>query len=234
MADNSENVLNHISFIMDGNGRWAKKRLMPREFGHKQGAKKFREIVQYCLHDKGIKYVSVYAFSTENWKRPDGEVKGILNLFVEYMNTCIKENDENKTRVRFLGNRSVFSEEIQAKMAETELVTSKYERTMGICINYGGSDEIVDAVNKLISEGKTHITADDITNNIYTGIMPPPDMIVRTGGEYRLSNYFMWQSAYSELFFTKTLWPDLTKKEVDELIEEYKSRQRNFGGVKNA
>ncbi len=219
---------------MDGNGRWAKKRLLPREFGHREGAKKFRDIVEYCLEYKKIKYVSVYAFSTENWKRPEKEVKGILNLFYDYMNTCIKENDKNKMRVRFLGNRSVFSESYQAKMAETEQVTSKYERTLGICINYGGKDEIVDAVNKLIAEGKTTITKEDITNTIYTGVMPPPDMIVRTGGEYRLSNYFMWQSAYSELFFTKTLWPDFSKKEVDELVEEYKGRQRNFGGVKNA
>lgn len=234
MAEKTENTLNHISFIMDGNGRWAKKRLLPRELGHVEGAKKFREIVRYCVEQKEIKYVSCYVFSTENWNRPKREVDGIFKICYDYMNTCIKENEENKLRVRFLGDRSVFSQEFQDKVAETEEVTSKWGRTLGVCINYGGQDEIVNAVNKLIAEGKTHITKEDITNNIYTGIMPPPDMIVRTGGEYRLSNYFMWQSAYSELFFTKTLWPDFSKKEVDELIEQYKTRQRNFGGVKNA
>ena len=190
----------HIAFIMDGNGRWAKKRLMPREKGHVAGAKKFKEIVRY-LSKTDIECVTVYAFSTENWKRPKNEVNAIMSLLRDYIDEAEKEFHKNEVCVRFIGNRD------------------------------GGRAEITDAINALIAEGKTSITEDDITKTIYSGIVPPPDMIVRTGGECRLSNFLLWQSAYAELFFTNTLWPDLSTDEINEMIREFQSRNRRYGGI---
>ncbi len=220
----------HIAFIMDGNGRWAKKRLLPREKGHVEGAKKFKEIVRY-LSTTEIEYVTVYAFSTENWKRPKNEVDAIMRLLREYIDEVEREFHENKVRVLFFGNRTVFDKETKDKMARVEHLTASHKKTVCIALNYGGKGEIVDAVNKLIAEGKTEIAENDITNTIYSGVIPPPDMIVRTGGEYRLSNFLLWQSAYAELFFTNTLWPDLTTDEIDKMIEDFHSRNRRYGGI---
>lgn len=222
------NNVKHIAFIMDGNGRWAKKRLLPREYGHKVGAEKFREIVRHC-GDIGIETVTVYAFSTDNWKRPKKEVDAIISLFSNYINEA-KKSDE-KIRIRFLGNKNVFDEKMRNDMIELEEKTKKYDRNLCIAMNYSGRGEIVDAVNDLIKSGKTSISEDDITNSIYSGKFPPPDMIVRTSGEYRLSNFLLWQSSYSELFFTNTLWPDFSTDEVDEMIKEFSTRKRRFGGV---
>lgn len=220
----------HIAFIMDGNGRWAKKRMLPREQGHIVGAKKFREIVQHCS-DVGVEVVTVYAFSTENWKRPKKEVDALMQLFRDHMRETLQDFEKRNVRVLFIGNRDVFDDEMKKTMDKIEKLTSHRHKTLCIAINYGGKSEIVDAVNKLISKGKTAITEEDITKEIYSGAVPPPDMIVRTGGEMRLSNFLLWQSAYSELFFTDTLWPDLKNEEVDSMIEAYCQRNRRYGGI---
>lgn len=223
-------VPKHIAFIMDGNGRWAKKHFMPREYGHSVGAKKFREIAQYCA-DCGVENVTVYAFSTENWKRPKNEVDAIMRLFKEYIKEAERDFCKSDVRILFIGNRDVFDEELRSEMQRVEELTADRKKTLCIAINYGGRGEIVDAVNGLIASGKTHICEEDITKTIYSGAVPPPDMIVRTGGELRLSNFLMWQSAYAELFFTDTLWPDLTTAEVDRLIETFYQRNRRYGGI---
>ena len=220
----------HIAFIMDGNGRWAKKQMKPREYGHSIGAKKFKEIVQYCANI-GVEYITVYAFSTENWKRPKNEVETIMKLFHEYIREAERDFRKSDVRILFIGNRDVFDNKLREEMSRVEKLTESRKKTLCIAINYGGRGEIVDAVNSLIASGKTSITENDITNTIYSGAVPPPDMIIRTGGEVRLSNFLLWQSAYSELFFTETLWPDLTTEEVDHLIETYYQRNRRYGGV---
>jgi undecaprenyl diphosphate synthase len=223
-------VPKHVAFIMDGNGRWAKKRLLPRERGHAVGAKKFREIVQHCS-DIGVEYVTVYAFSTENWKRPKTEVDAIMQLFRDYIREAIQDFEKQDIRILFIGNRDVFDSELKKEMETAEKLTADRHKTLCIAINYGGRGEIVDAVNKMIANGKTSVTEEDITREIYSGTVPPPDMIIRTGGEIRLSNFLLWQSAYAELFFTETLWPDLKIEEVDSLIETYYQRNRRYGGV---
>ena len=228
MAEKNTMPVRHIAFIMDGNGRWASQRLMPRECGHKYGAKKFEEITRYC-GKIGIDNVTVYAFSTENWKRPEKEVNAIISLFADYIDKI--DSEEEKTRIIFLGEKSAFGETIRAKMEDIESSTANYRRTLCIAMNYGGHAEIVDAVNRLIKSGIKEITEEDITNTVCSGVVPPPDMIVRTGGEFRLSNFLLWQSSYAELFFTNTLWPDFSKEELDKMIEEFGKRKRRFGGV---
>ncbi len=223
-------VPKHIAFIMDGNGRWAKKQMKPREYGHYAGAKKFKEIIQHCANI-GVECVTVYAFSTENWKRPKNEVDAIMKLFRDYIQEAEREFKNSDVRIRFIGNRDVFDPKLKSEMLRVEKLTENRKRTLCIAINYGGRGEIVDAVNELIASGKTSVTEEDITNTVYSGAVPPPDMIVRTGGEIRLSNFLLWQSAYSELFFTDTLWPDLTTEEVDRLIDTYYQRNRRYGGV---
>ena len=177
----------------------------------------------------GVKYLTVYAFSTENWKRPKNEVNSLMQLFEQFADDAIKS--EEPFRVVFIGDRNVMNPELIEKMNNLEKKTENNSKTVCIAINYGGRAEIVNAVNNLLSQGKKTITEDDITSTIYSGKLPPPDMIVRTGGEYRLSNFLMWQSSYSELFFTNTLWPDLTTEEIDEMITEFAGRKRRFGGI---
>ncbi len=228
--EKTRDEIRHIAFIMDGNGRWAKKRHLPREYGHSPGAKKFREIIRHCA-DRGINCVTVYAFSTENWKRPKKEVNTIMKLFRDYIQEAERDFEKNDVRVIFIGNRSVFDERIRSEMEKVENLTASRSKTLCVAINYGGRGEIVDAVNSLIAGGAVSVTEEDITNAIYSGVVPPPDLIVRTGGEMRLSNFLLWQSAYAELFFTDTLWPDFTTTEVDSIIEEFYRRNRRYGGV---
>lgn len=223
--------LRHIAFIMDGNGRWASSRGLPREMGHKSGAEAFRRIVEYCI-DLDIELVTVYAFSTENWKRPQSEVDGIMKLLVDYLNDGLSHPHKKNSRIRFLGDTTRFSPEIQKLMADIAEKSKDYPHGLNIALNYGGRDDIVHAVNTLIKEGKTEVTEEDISSRLYTSGQPDPDLIVRTGGEWRLSNFLTWQSTYSELYFTKTLWPDMTDKDVDEAISFFASRQRRFGAVK--
>jgi undecaprenyl diphosphate synthase len=227
---NASGELCHIAFIMDGNGRWAKKRGMPRTYGHSVGAKVFKKIIEYC-GDCGIKAVTVYAFSTENWKRPKEEVDTILSLFTDYLADAEKSWKEKNIQVHFLGSKDVFPSEVKDRMIKLENDSSDREKILNIAVNYGGRDDIVHAVNELIAEGKTEITENDITSHLYTKASPPPDLIVRTGAEIRLSNFLLWDSAYSELYFTSTLWPDFDEKCVDECVREFYGRKRRYGGV---
>ena len=224
--------LKHIAFIMDGNGRWAKKRGLPRELGHKKGAETFKTIMEYC-GDVGISAVTFYVFSTENWKRPQHEVDALMKLLDEYLDESkdmlLKRNDD--VRFVFIGDKNIFTPKLRQKMEELEALTKDRARIVNLAINYGGRDEIVNAFNTLIAEGKQNITEDDISNSVYTKDSPPLDMIVRTGGDLRISNFLLWQAAYAELYFTDTLWPDFSKKDVDKVIEEFNNRNRRFGGV---
>ena len=222
--------LQHIAFIMDGNGRWAKKRGMPREFGHSYGAATFKKIGRYC-EKIGLKYMTVYAFSTENWKRPQKEVDAIMKLFDDYIEECFSEMEEDNVHFRFIGNLSVFSPELRAKMDKIDRETAHKPFILNIAVNYGGREEIVHACNELIKAGKTEVTEEEIGQNLYTLECPDPDLIVRTGGDLRSSNFLLWQSAYAEYYFTKILWPDLTTKDVDDAIDAFYGRKRRFGGV---
>ncbi len=222
----------HIAFIMDGNGRWAKKRGLPREFGHKKGAEVFEEILSHCGH-LGIEAVTFYVFSTENWKRPEREVNALMKLLYEYLDKCEGKvlRKESDCRFILLGDRSPFTEKLQRKITRVEEISKNNRIRVNLAINYGGRDELVHAFNKLYSEGKTMVTEQDIANAIYTAGSPELDMIVRTGGDLRISNFLLWQTAYAELYFTDTLWPDFTAEDVDKAVEEFKKRQRRFGGV---
>ena len=223
--------LRHLGIIMDGNGRWASKRGLMREAGHKVGAETFKRVVEHCI-DRDIELVTVYAFSTENWKRPESEVEGIIRLLIKYLEESINEKREKNSRIRFIGDRSRFSSEVQELMRVSEEKSAHFSHSLNIALNYGGRADIVQAVNSLIANGKTSITEEDISGALYTKGQPDPDLIIRTGGEFRLSNFLTWQSAYSEFWFTPKLWPDITGDDIDEALEFYSTRHRRFGDVK--
>ena len=225
--------LKHIAFIMDGNGRWAKRRSLPREAGHKVGAATFKKVVKYCS-DIGIDTITVYAFSTENWSRPKREVDALMKLLDVYIKTANDEDEENRVKYIFLGDKDALGDELRAKCIQLEEFTAHYKKTLNVALNYGGRAEIVHAVNEALKSGKTEITEDDIREHLYTSNSPDPDLIIRTAGEVRLSNFLMWQSAYSEFYFTDVLWPDMSPEEVDKAIIDFSNRKRNFGGVDNA
>ena len=218
--------LKHIAFIMDGNGRWASSRGMPREFGHKNGARVFREITEYC-HKIGIKYITVYAFSTENWKRPKREIDAIMKLLDEYLD---RQRPENAS-IRFIGDISVLDEKLFAKIKALESETAGHDCVLNVAMNYGSRAEIVNACNKLIRAGVTEVSEKDVNDALYTGDCPDPDLIVRTGGDLRISNFLLWQAAYSELYFTETLWPDMKAEDVDRAVADFYSRKRRYGGL---
>ena len=218
--------LSHIAFIMDGNGRWAKKRGMPREFGHKKGAQVFRDMCEYC-NKLGIKYMTVYAFSTENWKRPKTEVDAIMRLLEEYLDHELPEG----VKIRVIGDVSALPENLIKKIRDVEERSKNNESVVNIAINYGSRAELTTAFNKLVAEGKTTVTEADINAALYTGDCPDPDLIVRTGGDFRISNFLLWQAAYSELYFTDTLWPDMTPEQVDAAVLDFYSRKRRYGGL---
>jgi len=222
--------LQHIAFIMDGNGRWAERRGMPRRFGHRYGAEAFRRIVRYC-GDIGIKFVTVYAFSTENWSRPDKEVNSIMRLLDNYLDECEKSFNDYDIRMRFIGDLEKLKDSLVEKIHRLEDATKNNTLTLCIALNYGGKNELIHAFNSLVSKGKTEITVSDVESELYTAGIPDPDLIVRTAGEMRLSNFLMWQSAYSEFYFTNTLWPDMTSKDIDEAVREFYNRQRRYGKV---
>ena len=236
MKDNSSQTirvderLRHIAFIMDGNGRWAKKRGLPRNMGHREGVKVFDTLVRYCA-DVGLETVTVYAFSTENWKRPEDEIKGLMNLVNLYLERFIKESSQYNAELHFIGDLSVFSPELQAKIKSAEQTSQGKPCKLNIAFNYGGRNEIVQACNTLIAQGKTHITQEDLSANLYTAHCPDPDLIVRTGGEMRLSNFLLWQAAYAEFYAPDKLWPDMTTADVDEAIRAFYNRSRRFGGI---
>ncbi len=228
-----ENLPEHIAIIMDGNGRWAKKRGLPRTSGHSAGAKTFQNIARYC-NKIGIKYLTVYAFSTENWKRPKDEVDAIMKLLHDYLVDSVNFKDEN-IRVRFLGDLSRLSDELNGLIADAENNSKNATGlNLNVALNYGGRDEIVNAVRKLAAKGAdlTALTEQELSDNLYTSGMPDPDLIIRPSGEYRLSNYLIWQSAYAEYWFTDTLWPDFSEKDIDKAIISFASRDRRYGGTK--
>ena len=223
-------LVKHIAFIMDGNGRWAKKRGMPREYGHKYGAEVFRKIMRYC-GELGINASTFYVFSTENWKRPQKEVDSIMNLLEQYLDECERELKDKNIRFVFLGDKSAFPETLRKKMERIEKTSSNGEYIVNLALNYGGRSELVYAYNKLMSEGKKQVSEQDISDALYTSSSPELDLIVRTGGDLRISNFLLWQAAYAEFYFTDTLWPDFNTKDVDMAIESFAARKRRFGGV---
>ncbi len=226
----ADDRLRHIAFIMDGNGRWATNKGMPREFGHRKGAEVFKDLVEYC-GDIGIKHVTVYAFSTENWKRPQREIDAIMDLLLKYLGEAEQELTQKNFRIVFLGDKSVFSQTMRERMEYVESLCKERDRILNIALNYGSHDEIVHAVNKLIADGKKQITKEDIDSALYTYQSPYPDLIVRTGGDLRLSNFMLWQAEYAELYFTSTLWPDMTHGDVDDAVKEFYKRTRRYGAV---
>ena len=222
--------LSHIAFIMDGNGRWAKGRGLPREAGHAEGARNMQRILEAC-RDRHIKIVTVYAFSTENWKRPKGEVEAIMKLLEDYLDHAWNEREENRVHIRVIGDISAFSLETQEKIVRLDEATSGYDIVLNLALNYGGRQELIHAVNGALAEGKTTLTEADIAAHLYTASLPDPDLIVRTSGETRTSNFLLWQSAYAEYAFTKTPWPDFSAKELDGILADFYSRHRRYGGL---
>lgn len=224
----------HIGIIMDGNGRWAQKRGLPRMAGHREGANNFRTITRYC-NEIGIKYLTVYAFSTENWNRPKDEVDALMKLLYDYLVESLRDFREENIRTRFIGDRSVLDSKLQELMAEAEeLSADKTGLVLNIAINYGGRAEIVTAVKQLVDEGikAENITEKLISDRMYTAFQPDPDLIIRPSGEYRTSNFMVWQSAYSEyVFFDEILWPDFSTKDLECAIDIFSGRKRRFGGV---
>lgn len=218
----------HIGIIMDGNGRWAKKRALPRSAGHKAGANVFRTISKECER-LGIEYVTFYAFSTENWKRPKEEVDALMSLFMDYLLEAKSDMAQaGNSKIKFIGEREGISKELLDLMDEAEEETAAHTgTTVYLAINYGGRQEIVSAVNKLIAQGKSSITEEDISNAVYTA--PECDLIIRPSGEQRLSNFLLWQAAYSEFWYSDVLWPDFKIDDLHSALREFEKRNRRFG-----
>ncbi len=234
---NTERVLpKHIAIIMDGNGRWAKKHSLPRTAGHVAGSKNFKEIARYC-NKIGLSYLTVYAFSTENWKRPAEEVENIMEILRDYLRDAKNFKDEN-IQVQFIGNIGALPEDIVALIRDAEENSADATGLhLNIALNYGGRDELVTAFRLLadkVQKGEQSvddISEESISNVLYTAGQPDPDFIIRPSGEYRLSNYLIWQSAYAEFWFSDILWPDFKPKHLEQAIEDYNRRHRRFGGV---
>lgn len=227
----------HIGIIMDGNGRWAQKRFLPRSAGHRAGAQNFRTITRYCSKI-GIKYLTVYAFSTENWSRPMEEVGALMRLFKEYLEEALRDFMDENIRVRFIGDVSAFPQELQELIQEVEEASApKTGMVLNLAMNYGGRAEITRAAKVFaqdVAQGKVQpgdLTEESFSRYLYTGGQPDPDLIIRPSGEERLSNFLLWQSAYAEFVYFDILWPDFKTKDLDEAIAIYSSRQRRFGGV---
>ena len=238
-GERANSVPRHIAIILDGNGRWAKKRGLPRTAGHAAGSENFRKIATYCKNI-GVEYLTVYAFSTENWSRPEDEVKAIMKLLDRYLHEAISTMEKDHIKMKILGNVDGLSQELQDEIAETNEISSRYEGFQAnICLNYGGRDEIVRAARKYaadFAEGKAPADIDEsgFADYLYSAGIPDPDLLIRPGGEKRISNFLLWQCAYAEFYFTDVLWPDFDSSELDKAIEEYNRRDRRFGGVKNA
>ncbi len=222
----------HIAIIMDGNGRWAKKRSLPRTAGHAAGSKNFKDIARYS-NKIGLQYLTVYAFSTENWKRPKEEVQNIMGILRDYLRDAKNFKDEN-IKVKFIGNIEALDEDIRELIADAEKESENATGLhLNIALNYGGRDEIVNAVKAIVKEG---VSADEIDENtvsqhLYTKGQPDPDFIIRPSGEYRLSNYLIWQAAYAEYWFSDILWPDFKPKHLEQAIDAFNQRNRRFGGL---
>lgn len=232
------NVPQHIAIILDGNGRWAKAKGMPRNYGHTQGSKNVEKICEIA-YKMGVKYLTVYAFSTENWNRPKSEVDALMTLLRNYMKTCLKTAEKNRMKVRVIGDKSRLDEDIRTRIEELEEASRNNDGlNFQIAINYGSRDEMIRAMKKMVKEcedGK--LTSEEITEEKFesyldTHDIPDPDLLIRTSGEQRLSNYLLWQLAYTEFYFTDVPWPDFTKEELEKAIEQYNSRDRRYGGIK--
>ena len=227
----------HVAVIMDGNGRWAQKRGLPRTAGHKAGAEMFRTIATYCK-DLGLDYLTVYAFSTENWKRPQAEVDAIMGLLDQYLHESIEKMARDQIRLKFFGDTTVLSPKLQKLIAETDEITKHIEGFQAnICLNYGGRDEIVRAARQFARdcmEGKCspdELSETKFPSYLWSAGIPDPELLIRPGGEMRVSNYLLWQIAYSEIYVTDTLWPDFGKEELDKALAWYQTRDRRFGGL---
>ena len=236
-ADVPRKIPVYLGIIMDGNGRWAKQRGLPRQAGHVTGAQVFRKITKYC-EKCGVRYLTVYAFSTENWRRPAEEVDAIMNLLRQYLKESLSDFQQENIVVRFIGSRDELAEDIRALIEEAEQSTAhKTGMTLNIALNYGGQQEITAAARKLAKQvASGALNPDDIdeemlTKALYTDDQPPVDLILRPSGEYRLSNFLIWQSAYAEYVFMDVLWPDFKESDLDRAFEEYARRDRRFGGV---
>ena len=225
-----DSSLRHIAFIMDGNGRWATSRSLPREAGHVKGAAAFKNVVHIC-DDFGIETLTVYAFSTENWKRPEREINAIMDLLESNISEAVRDDKKNTAKYRFLGDKDGLGEKFAKRCTELEKLTENNRLLLNIALNYGSRAEITNAVNRLIAEGKKSVTEDDISSALYTAHCPDPDLIVRSAGEFRLSNFLLWQAAYSEIYVTDTLWPDFDRNEVAKAIVDFSKRKRNFGAA---
>lgn len=222
----------HIAIIMDGNGRWAKKRGLPRTAGHAAGGEAFRRIANYC-RTLGVEYLTVYAFSTENWKRSEEEVAGIMKLLRRYLEEALADMEKNRVRFRFFGDLTRLSPELQKLCRDTEARSEDYDVQVNFCLNYGGRDEIIHGIKAYMAQGGK---AEDLTeelfgNYLYSAGVPDPELIIRPSGEQRISNFLLWQCAYSEFVYMDVLWPDFSEKDLDAAIAEYHRRNRRFGGV---
>ncbi len=227
----------HIAIIMDGNGRWAKKRGLPRTAGHAAGAETFRTIATYCK-DIGLDYLTVYAFSSENWKRPEEEVGAIMGLLKKYLLEAIGQMERDRVKMEFFGDLSPLTPELRELCQRTREISRHYEGCqVNICLNYGGRDELVRAAQAFAQDcidgraDPNHLNADQLSGYLYSRGVPDPELIIRTSGELRLSNFLLWQAAYSEFYITDVLWPDFSREELHRAIASYQSRDRRFGGV---
>lgn len=236
-GERATGVPRHIAIILDGNGRWAKKRGLPRTAGHAVGSENFRKIATYCKNI-GVEYLTVYAFSTENWKRPPEEVKTIMKLLGKYLHEAVDTMERDKIRMKIFGDVSALSPELQALVTKTDEISRHYEGFQAnICLNYGGRDEILSAARRYAEDyaaGRApELTEESFGGYLYSAGIPDPDLLIRPGGELRISNFLLWQCAYAEFYFTDVLWPDFTPAELDKAIAEFNRRDRRFGGVKN-
>ena len=232
------NVPQHVAIILDGNGRWAKKKGMPRNYGHAQGSKNVERICEEA-YKMGIKYLTVYAFSTENWSRPKSEVDALMKLLRNYMKTCLKTAEKNRMKVRVIGDKTALDDDIRKRIDELEEASKNNDGlNFQIALNYGSRDEIRRGMQRMaqdVKDGKVEpdsITEDTIESYLDTAGVPDPDLLIRTSGEQRLSNFLLWQLAYSEFYFTPVAWPDFNKEELIKAIEKYNQRDRRYGGVK--
>lgn len=235
--DNERKIPVHVAIIMDGNGRWAKRRGLPRTAGHAQGARVVEQILEDADH-MGIRYLTVYAFSTENWSRPDSEVKALMNLLRTYMKTSLAKCAKNNVRIRVIGDKSRLDKDLQASIANLEKETASNTGIgFQIAINYGSRDEMVRAVQVAAQKVKDgEIRPEDITENFISDSLdtcgiPDPDLLIRTGGEQRISNFLLWQTAYSELYFCDAAWPDFNKNELEKAVDAFNNRERRYGGL---
>ncbi len=232
-----ERLPKHIAIIMDGNGRWAKKRGLPRTAGHAAGAETFRTIATYCK-DIGLDYLTVYAFSTENWKRPEEEVSAIMGLLKKYLLEALSKMEKDKVKMEFFGDLSMLTPELRQLIERTREISKHYEGCqVNICLNYGGRDELLRAARAFAQDcvagekDPAALTEEEFGNYLFSKGVPDPDLVIRPSGELRLSNFLLWQSAYAEFYFTDVLWPDFSKEELHRAIAAYQSRNRRYGGV---